>query len=153
MNRIICVGNSLVADDAAGWLVGRRLAELELPPDVEVVDGGLAGLGLLTVVEGAERVVFVDAAWGVGPPGTVRSLDPALVASAADPEDGHGAGLPYLLRVLPAACQAPPREIHVVGLEPPWSHHEVEAAARLALELAVGDPSPAQPQDGARCPG
>ena len=47
--RIICVGNRLVAADAAGPQVHDRLAGRPLPPGVELVDGGLQGLDLLII--------------------------------------------------------------------------------------------------------
>ena len=47
MKRIICVGNRHSAADAAGPLVYERLARMERPLDIEVIDGALAGLDLL----------------------------------------------------------------------------------------------------------
>jgi hydrogenase maturation protease len=137
VNRIVCVGSRLVAGDAAGPAVFDLLSSRPLPRGVEVIDGALGGLSLLRAAEGAERLVFVDAVSGFGDPGEVLLLPTAEIAAEATP-DGHDGGLPFLLAVLPRACDAPPREVSVVGLEAPWDAGAVARAATLALVAATG---------------
>lgn len=135
MRRIICVGNRLVAEDDAGPRVYERLAEMALPPGVEVIDGGLAGLDLLRLVEGAEQVVFVDAVHGFAGPGGVRVLEAEEVAATAGSGFDHGVGLAYLLRVLPRICAGPVPRVCLVGIEGRAGSESVEAAAALALQM------------------
>jgi len=142
-NRIICVGNRTVESDRGGPLVFDRLQSAGLPEDVEVIDGGLGGLDLLAFVSGAARVVFVDSASGFGVAGEVVALDAQAVAQRADRAFGHGAGLPYLLRVLPELCDDPP-SVSVLGLEGEPTEAMVEEAARRALSLARGVPGGAR---------
>lgn len=144
--RILCLGNRYAAADDAGPRVHDRLAASPLPPGVAVLDGGLAGLGLLPWFErcgreGVARVVVVDAVEGFATPGSVVELDPGAVAAAADPAFGHGAGLPWLLRALPLACDGPLPEVRVVGIEAGGAADEalLERAAALSLRLAMGD--------------
>jgi hydrogenase maturation protease len=139
MRRIICIGNRYVPEDAAGPLVYERLRGETLPDDVELVDGGLAGLSLLRLLEQVERVVFVDRAVGLGAGDGIVVLDAARVAALAEGSFGHSAGLPYLLRVLPAVCEGPLPQIWVVGVESgkPEEERTIEEAASLALKLAV----------------
>lgn len=139
MKRIVCVGSRLVPHDAAGPAVHDLLASRPLPEGVELVDGGLGGLSLLNAAEGAEAVVFVDAVSGFGPPGTALLVPLDEVAGLATP-DGHDAGLPFLLALLPRACEAPPARVAVVGLEAPWDASSVAAAAELALASAAAPP-------------
>lgn len=135
MNRIICIGQRYSAEDVAGPAVYARLVALT-PPGVEVIDGGLAGLNLLRFMEGAGRVVIVDALCGFGQPRQVLALDPAEVASLAESSYGHSAGLPYLLRALPTVCEGPLPEIAIVGVEGAPDEQAVAEAATLALTLA-----------------
>ena len=153
MKRIICIGNSLVAQDSAGFRVFLRLAARELPADVELIDGGLCGLDLIRFVEGAERVVFVDAVSGVARPGETVTLDAAQVSALAQVSYGHEAGLPYLLRLLPAACDGPIPPITLVGLEGEFAAQGIEEAASLALAIAAQGSSVTQGTPGpeARC--
>ncbi len=111
-NAIICLGNRYVAGGDVGCRVFDRLSSGELPEEMELVDGGLCGLDLLRLVEGRQRVVFVDALAGLADAGTVVVLSREQVAAGGY---GHGAGLPYLLRLLPQVCAAPLPEIALVG--------------------------------------
>jgi hydrogenase maturation protease len=71
--RVLCLGNDLIADDALGPEVARRLRIGS--PAVDVVESSLTGLGLLEGIVGAERLVVVDSVvTGSAPPGTVRVL-------------------------------------------------------------------------------
>ncbi len=59
---VIGLGNPLMGDDGLGLAALARLPEeWELPPEIELVDGGTWGMNLLPVIEDAERVLLVDA--------------------------------------------------------------------------------------------
>ena len=59
---VIGLGNPLMGDDGAGVAALERLRdEWELPPEVELVDGGTWGMNLLPLVESAPRLILVDA--------------------------------------------------------------------------------------------
>lgn len=139
MRRIICIGNRYVPEDAIGPFVYERLRRSPLPDDVELIDGGLAGLNLLRLLEGAKRVVFVDRTVGLGAVDEIVVLDAARVAALAEGPFQHSAGLPYLLRMLPAVCEGPLPEIWLVGVEAenPEEERTIDEAASLALKLAV----------------
>jgi hydrogenase maturation protease len=135
--RIICIGNRLVGEDAAGPRVHTRLQRLALPAGVELVDGGLGGLKLLPLLERVERVVFVDSVLD-GARAPVAAMNAAEVAALARGPLDHAAGLPYLLRVLPAVCDGPAPDVVVVGVESNVDDERtLDEAALLALRLAV----------------
>ena len=134
--RIICIGNRLEAEDIAGPRVFDRLTRGEVLPDIEVIDGGLAGLDLLGRIEGARRVVFVDAVVGYRETNGLVVLRGAEVAEIADEAFGHGAGLPYLLRVVPLVLEGAIPELYVVGLQGKPTPERVALAAELSIELA-----------------
>lgn len=59
---VLGLGNPLLGDDGLGLTVLSRLAEeWDLPPEVELVDGGTWGMSLLLPIEDAERLILVDA--------------------------------------------------------------------------------------------
>ena len=136
---IICIGNRFVAADAAGPLVFDVLRETALPEGVEAVEGGLAGLNLLPLLERGGRVVFVDAVRGFAGPGEVVLLDARETAGAAGrPHYDHGAGLAYVLAVLPQVADGPlPEEMFLVGLEGECCMETIERAARLSAAVAA----------------
>jgi hydrogenase maturation protease len=135
--RIVCVGNRHASGDDFGPRVYDWLAAQALPAAVDVVDGGLGGLDLLRFLEGRDRVVFVDAVAGFGAPGDIVVLDGEEVARQCDGGFDHAAGLPYLLRVMPAALDSPPPAVTLIGHEGAAGAGTVRAAARLALRIAT----------------
>lgn len=59
---VIGVGNPLMGDDGVGLAALELLRDgWEFEPHVELVDGGTWGMNLLPVVEGARRVLLLDA--------------------------------------------------------------------------------------------
>jgi len=137
VKRIVCVGSRLVAEDAAGPAVYDLLSSRPLPDGVEVIDGGLGGLSLLRMADGAEGLVFVDAVSGFGAPGEVLLLPARDVAAEATP-DGHAGGLPFLLALLPRVSDLAPGGVAVVGLEAPWDDDALARAASLAVATVSG---------------
>lgn len=139
--RIVCIGNSLRPEDAAGPRVFEALLEAGLPSGVEAIDGGLGGIDLLGALEGARRVVFVDAVEGFTDVGATVVLAPEDLGDSAQEVFGHGAGLPYLLRIAPAVLEGALPEMIVLGLEGEASPAMIEAAAARSLELVRHGPS------------
>ena len=137
MKRIVCVGNRYHPEDVAGPRVYDYLRTIAWPPDVEVIDGGVAGLDLLRFVESAERVVFVDALAGPSAVERVVVLTADEVAANAPDAYDHAAGLPYLLRVLRRLSDDPVPEVFLVGIEGRPGRATIAAAGDLSLSLAA----------------
>jgi len=81
-----------MADDGLGLAALAALrAEWELPPEVELVDGGTWGMNLLPVIEDAERVILLDAIDTGAAPGTPvaveRSRLPRYLATKISPHE------------------------------------------------------------------
>jgi hydrogenase maturation protease len=138
VRRIICVGSSTLDADSAGCRVHARLAAMELPADVELIDGGLRGLDLLPHFENAEKVVLVDAVRGWAGPGQVVLLDGDALCEATAERYDHASSLTYLLRTLPAVLEAGVPAVELVGLEPPSGCEAIERAAGLAIARCHG---------------
>ncbi len=82
---IACVGNIFLGDDAFGVEVARRLARVELPEGVRVIDFGIRGLDLTyALLDASEAVILVDAAPRGGRPGTLYVVQLPL----DDPAEG-----------------------------------------------------------------
>lgn len=62
--RVIACGNPLMGNDGAGIAVLNLLHENN--PDIDAVDGGVGGLGLIPLMEECTKVVIVDAMVGIG---------------------------------------------------------------------------------------
>ena len=116
---VIGLGNPLRGDDGVGVRVAQALAEQTLPGGVEVVDGGTQGLGLVSLLEGQQRVILVDAAdMGKSPGQFVRfTLDEAILPGEDQSLSIHDAGLRDAL-LLARALEVLPDELVIFGVQP-----------------------------------
>ena len=134
MTRVICVGHSLLPIDNAGPQLCKRLRELPLPSEVELIDGGLQGLNLLCCFENCRRVILIDNVHGYrDSPGIVQLRDEQICAAVSRHHD-HAAGLAYLLALLPRLVAPLPR-IDLLGIEgelnPVLERQVIDALFRL----------------------
>ena len=79
---LIGLGNLLMSDEGIGV---RLVAELEarktVPPGVELLDMGTAGISILHQLAGHTKAVFVDCAFMGEEPGTLRRFTPEEVVT------------------------------------------------------------------------
>jgi hydrogenase maturation protease len=116
---LLGVGNPLMGDDGIGLEALRRLqARWVLPPDVDALDGGTWGMNLLHTLEGADRVVILDAIRSGSEPGTLTVLErdelPRLFSHKLSP---HQIDLQEVL-ALAELRGGLPAEVVAVGIEP-----------------------------------
>ncbi len=138
-SRIICIGNRLLPEDAFGPAVFDDLQARCLPDGIEVVEGGTAGLNLLSLLDEKGRVIFVDTVSGFTEAGNLILLDRETVTdSVADVHFGHDPGLAYVLAVLPVVCEKDMvDEVFLIGCEGEFNDQVVKKAAEMSMEIAV----------------
>jgi hydrogenase maturation protease len=146
------IGNVFLGDDGFGCEVARRLrASALLPPHVDVVDAGIAGLHLAyKLLDGYDLFIAVDAVARGDAPGTVYVLEPSVDDVPAARADAHSVDLPSVLATVRAMGGRLGRVV-VVGCEPadvdermglsPAVEAAVEPAMRRVRQLAEGDPA------------
>ena len=72
---VLGLGNLLLSDEGFGVQAVARLRDrFTFPADIELVDGGTLGLGLLPALEDADRIVVLDVVNLRTPPGTLTRL-------------------------------------------------------------------------------
>jgi len=139
-NRIICVGNSLVAADAAGIQVFNELCSRSYCHHVEIVNGGLGGMDLLPYFYNCDTVVLVDQMVGFAEPGTVARLDWEDVCADWQSACMPSGELLYLLKSLPFLGISPLPTICIIGIEGEGEGETIKRAADMALEIVRGTP-------------
>ncbi len=133
---VLGVGNLLLTDEGIGIHAIQRIIEKNrLPDEIEVVDGGTAGLALMYYLEGVDRLVIIDAVETGGPPGTILRLSgsriPAYMALKVSP---HEITLPDFL----AAARLRdlyPKEVVVWGMQPGSLEVGVELSPDIEARL------------------
>lgn len=71
---VIGVGNLLLQDEGLGIHAVWMLQAQGFPPEVQIIDGGTAGLDLLLYFQDAELVILIDCLDAGAPPGTIFRL-------------------------------------------------------------------------------
>lgn len=154
MTRILVagVGNVLRRDDGFGVEVARRLATLELPSQVRVVETGIAGMQLVQEVcdgDGTDALIVVDAVDRARPPGTVMVIDPEIVDTDLLTvierhdllADMHLA-IPERALMLLRALGRLPAKVVVVGCQPEDAHELATGLSPVvagALDIAIDE--------------
>lgn len=150
---VLGLGNLLLTDDGFGPTLLERLRNSRgEDPQVEYVDGGTMGLGLLSLLSGRSAVILLDAFCANQAPGTLL-VKPDIewnevgAVKGRSAHEGNAAGL---LAVAALTGDLPSR-IAVIGVEPEHfatgiglsasvnaSLDEAENQARLLIEELTG---------------
>jgi len=141
---IIGIGNLILRDEGVGVHAVRELEGRDLPPRVEVIDGGTATMELLPVIQEAESIIVIDALKGGGDPGTIYRVTPDdLMGETERLLSLHQVGL---LEVLGMARQlGGDPEVVIIGVEPKeisWGMElapEVEAKLPKVIEAVLAE--------------
>lgn len=128
------VGNVLLSDEGIGVHVARALLRRTLPPYVEVVDAGTAGLELLAFLEDdVGRLIIVDSLDAGVEPGRVFRFRPGDITVNPFPAElsFHDLGI---LEVLTAGTilGTLPADTVVLGVQPESTAPGLEPSPRLA---------------------
>ena len=115
---VLGVGNVLLSDEGVGVHVANKLMEMDLPPGIEVVEGGTYGFGLINVVTEADRLIVVDAVKGGGPAGSIYRFDlkDAPTYPDMDKTSVHQISILEVIRLSELVGQTP--ETTIIGVEP-----------------------------------
>jgi hydrogenase maturation protease len=72
---VLGVGNELLSDEGIGIHTVKALRNHELPPNVEVFEGGTDGFGLINLIIEADRLIVIDSLKGGNQPGTIYKFE------------------------------------------------------------------------------
>lgn len=132
---VMGVGSILMMDEGIGI---RAIEELKrryrFPNNVELLDGGTAGIELLSYISGKDYLVIIDAIRGGHPPGTVLKIEgedaPAKFMTRISP---HQLGISDLLAAATLTDEIP-KQLVLFGIEP----KEIKMGIGLSDEVRAG---------------
>jgi len=133
---VLGLGNILLQDEGLGVrAVERMAARYQLPPDVQVMDGGVMGLDLLPYLEGISHLLITDAVQTGQPAGSLVRLEGEAIPAALQVKMSmHQVGLQELLAL--AGFQGTlPEQVVLWGLEPASLEWGLELSAPIAAQL------------------
>jgi hydrogenase maturation protease len=140
---VLGLGNILLKDEGIGVHVAQELQRMALPCNVEVIDGGTAGLDVLLLAQGVEKLVVIDALRAGKEAGTIYKAQLKLedydeleqIFRGGNKISLHQAGLiDALAAVRRTGCA--PKEIVIIGVEPQAVDVGLELSDKLKHKLA-----------------
>jgi len=133
---VLGLGNILLQDEGLGVRAVERLAtRYRLPPEVQVMDGGVMGLDLLPYLVGVSHLLITDAVQTGRPPGSLVRLEgDAIPAALSLKMSMHQVGLQELLAL--ASFQGTlPEQVVLWGLEPSSLEWGLELSTPIAAQI------------------
>lgn len=127
-----------MSDDGVGSRVIEELDRITLPPHVQTLEGGTPGLGLVSLIEGWERLIVIDAADMGSEPGAIARFHPDDVQLISTSQNWslHDLGLKQALE-LARKLGAAPNEIIILGVQPA----RVDWGQRLSSDVEKAIPA------------
>ena len=133
---VLGIGNILLQDEGIGVRVVEELQRrFHIPSEVEVLDGGTAGMALIEDIIDKEHIIILDAVRADRPPGTVIRLEgnavPAFFQTHITP---HQLGLADLLAALTVAHKRPKNTL-LIGIVPESIELSLTLSERIQQQL------------------
>jgi hydrogenase maturation protease len=115
---LLGVGNLLLSDEGVGVHVVKQLMGMALPPGVEVIDGGVSGLGLLGAFTEKDRLIVIDAVRGGEAPGSLYrfGIEDLTTYPQRFKMSIHEAGIVDVVRLARLLGRIP--KTTIIGVEP-----------------------------------
>lgn len=135
---LVGLGNCLLRDEGIGVAVVEQLKRSsEIPPNVEVVEYGTAGMAVVHVMANRDKVIFIDCTFMGEEPGIIRRFTPDGVESGKK-MSGWSQHEGDLLQAISLSryIGEHPDEIVIFGVEPETTEPGEELSPTLQGRLA-----------------
>lgn len=114
---VLGVGNYLMGDEGIGVHTIQELSKLDLPPYIDILDGGTGGFLLLSYFEAYKTIIFVDATMDGKPAGTISLLRPKFAADFPSALSVHDVGLKDMVEAVYLMEHVPDIHLYTVSVE------------------------------------
>jgi len=133
---ILGIGNLLLRDEGVGVHAIQALAtKSELPLDVDLIDGGTAGLDLIDCLADRQKVVVIDAIDAGVAPGTILKLQvPDLIDDDSLVLSAHETGFLAAMKAT-RLLGCPPTDVTVFGVQTADMSSGLELSAPVAAQM------------------
>ena len=129
---IVGIGNILLRDEGVGVRAIEAMREMELPPNVEILDGGTSGADLIDDIADRKKLIVIDAVDADCKPASILRFSHKDMLERAEGQISlHEFGL---LETLTATEQlgCAPKTVVVFGIQP----KDISTGLELSPEIA-----------------
>ncbi|RKY41448.1 MAG: Ni,Fe-hydrogenase maturation factor [Candidatus Omnitrophota bacterium] len=133
---ILGLGNLLYKDEGIGIHLIRELEKMKLPPNLELIDGGVGSLDILLSLENIDKLIIIDALKGGGAPATVYRIDYQELEAEIDFNNLslHQLSLLEVLSLIKKLGKLPSKVL-IIGVEPKEISPGLNLTSRLKEKL------------------
>jgi hydrogenase maturation protease len=115
---VLGIGNPILSDDGVGNQVARVLQNQLKQPDVTIIETSVAGLDILDLLAGYDRLIVVDAIQTrAGKAGDVYRLEPDPLIATRHAATPHDVNFATALELGKRLGMALPKKITIFGIE------------------------------------
>ena len=133
---VLGVGNLLLKDEGVGVHVAQELMKIDLPPQVEVIDGGTAAFDLIPLIATADRLIVIDALQGGGEPGAIYRIAPEEITMTKEQDVSlHDTNLIEILNMAAIIGKKP--ETVIYGIEPAEISQSMDLSEEIKGKIPI----------------
>ena len=114
---VMGVGNYLMGDEGVGVHLIKALSELELPDNLEILDGGTGGFLLMSCFDSYDTIIFVDATMDGKEEGKISLLRPKFAADYPSTLSVHDVGLKDMIEAVYIMEEVPDIYLFTVSID------------------------------------
>lgn len=132
---VLGVGNELLSDEGVGVTVAKKLLKMNLPAEVEVIEGGTEGFGLLHIITQTDNLIVIDSVKGGGLPGSIYKFNIEDTANFPDlyKTSMHQIGILEVINLSSLVGKTP--KTTVIGIEPKTILSGMELSAEIRAKI------------------
>ncbi len=97
---VLGIGNYLMGDEGVGVHTIHALSKIDLPKNVDIIDGGTGSFDLMPILSQYPLVIFVDATMDSKPAGTINVIYPKFAKDFPTVLSAHDVGLKDMIDAL-----------------------------------------------------
>jgi hydrogenase maturation protease len=97
---VLGIGNYLMGDEGIGVHAIHFFSKMQLPENVDIVDGGTGSFDLMPLIASYEIVIMIDATMDENPVGTIEVLYPKFAKDFPRTLSSHDVGLKDMIDAL-----------------------------------------------------
>lgn len=114
---VLGIGNYLMGDEGVGVQLIQQMNSLELPPYLDILDGGTGGFLLLSYIEAYGHIIFVDATMDGKGQGTVSLIKPRFASDFPASLSVHDVGLKDMVEALYLMDKKPTIHLFTISID------------------------------------
>lgn len=132
---ILGIGNELLSDEGIGVHTIKALQKMDVPPEIEIYEGGTDGFGLINIIVETDRLIVIDSIRGGSEPGTIYKFDIEDAPSSPDlfKTSVHQIGILEVINLSSLIGKTP--KTTVIGVEPESISTGMELSDKVKVKI------------------